>query len=58
MLKSSWLPTPAVALVALVATGCGSAARQERPTHDATAPRLPLRPLPRRLRQRRTQFRR
>jgi membrane-bound lytic murein transglycosylase D len=38
MLKSSWLPTPAVALVALVATGCGSAARQERPR---TTPPVP-----------------
>ncbi len=38
MLKSSRLPTPAVALVALVATGCGSAARQERPR---TTPPVP-----------------
>ena len=31
MLKFSWLPTLAVAGLAVVATGCGSAGRQERP---------------------------
>ncbi len=38
MLKFSWLPTLAVAGLAVVATGCGSAGRQERPRVLPPAP--------------------
>lgn len=42
MVKSVWLPAVAAASVAIVATGCGGAARQERP-RAATPPPPPIR---------------
>jgi membrane-bound lytic murein transglycosylase D len=46
MMKLSWLPTLAAASVALVATGCGSAARRERPQTTPQPPPVAQAPAP------------